>query len=250
MSGDDDLRAPATPAIELLGGGETSLLDTVDGLLNQGVLLSGDLVLGLADVDLVYLRLETLLAAADRVLGTREERAPTPGGADRSQAARRPDRAAGTPPAAVERPTARAEAQPARGQGEDASGAPGGAQPGTAHLDALRDELEQALGARPSNAEELDAAGRDRRPPRWNAEPEDVERSVARLVLALVEFLRKLMERQAIRRMEEGTLTETQVERLGQALMRLEETVHELARRFGLRPDELNLDLGPLGTLT
>ncbi len=86
-------------------------------------------------------------------------------------------------------------------------------------------------------------------PSRWNANPDDVQRSVARLVLALVEFLRKLMERQAIRRMEAGTLTPEQVEAIGVALMRLEETLKELAARFGLTPEELNLDLGPLGRL-
>jgi hypothetical protein len=86
--------------------------------------------------------------------------------------------------------------------------------------------------------------------PRWNANPEDVQKSVAQLVLALVEFLRKLLERQAIRRMEAETLDPDDVERIGLALMRLEETVHELAARFGLAPEELNLDLGPLGRLT
>lgn len=86
--------------------------------------------------------------------------------------------------------------------------------------------------------------------PRWNANPEDVQRSVAQLVLALVEFLRKLLERQAIRRMESETLSPDEIERIGLALMRLEETVHDLARQFGLTPEELNLDLGPLGRLT
>jgi hypothetical protein len=86
--------------------------------------------------------------------------------------------------------------------------------------------------------------------PRWNADPEDVQRSVAQLVLALIEFLRKLLERQAIRRMEAETLDEEEIERIGLALMRLEETVHDLAARFGLRPEELNLDLGPLGRLS
>jgi hypothetical protein len=90
---------------------------------------------------------------------------------------------------------------------------------------------------------------RGRGPGRWNADPDDVQRSVARLVLALVEFLRKLMERQAIRRMEAGTLTPEQVEAIGVALMRLEETLRELAARFGLTPEDLNLDLGPLGRL-
>lgn len=101
-------------------------------------------------------------------------------------------------------------------------------------LDALRAEIERRAAAEA---------------PRWNADPEDVQRSVARLVLALVEFLRKLMERQAIRRMENETLTPEEVEALGLALMRLEETVHELAGRFGLAPEDLNLDLGPLGRL-
>jgi len=86
-------------------------------------------------------------------------------------------------------------------------------------------------------------------PPRWNADPEDVQRSVARLVLALVEFLRKLLEKQAIRRMEGGTLTPEETEAVGQALMKLEETVNDIAARFGLTPEELNLDLGPLGRL-
>lgn len=86
--------------------------------------------------------------------------------------------------------------------------------------------------------------------PRWNADPADVQKSVAQLVLALVEFLRKLLERQAIRRMEAETLTAEEVERIGVALMRLEETVHDLARQFGLDPEELNLDLGPLGRLS
>jgi hypothetical protein len=85
--------------------------------------------------------------------------------------------------------------------------------------------------------------------PRWNANPEDVQRSVARLVLTLVEFVRQLLERQAIRRLEGGTLSSEETEAIGVALMRLEETVRDLAARFGLEPHELNLDLGPLGRL-
>ena len=85
--------------------------------------------------------------------------------------------------------------------------------------------------------------------PRWNADPEDVQRSVARLVLTLVEFVRQLLERQAIRRLEGGTLTDEQTEAVGVALMRLEETVRDIAARFELAPEDLNLDLGPLGRL-
>ena len=85
--------------------------------------------------------------------------------------------------------------------------------------------------------------------PRWNADPEDVRRSVAKLVLTLVDFLRQLLERQAIRRVEARTLTADETEKLGVALMKLEETVRDLAGRFNLTPEELNLDLGPLGRL-
>ena len=87
-------------------------------------------------------------------------------------------------------------------------------------------------------------------PARWNAEPEDVRRSVMQLVLTLVDFIRQLMERQTLRRMDEGTLTPEEIERIGVALMQLEATIHDLARQAGLDPKDLNLDLGPLGRLT
>jgi len=86
-------------------------------------------------------------------------------------------------------------------------------------------------------------------PPRWNADPEDVRRSVGKLVLTLVEFIRQVLERQAIRRMEANTLTAEETESVGLALMRLEQTVRDLADQFGLKPEDLNLDLGPIGKL-
>ena len=87
------------------------------------------------------------------------------------------------------------------------------------------------------------------RPPRWNADPEDVRRAVLKLVLTLVELIRQLLERQAIRRMEAGTLTDVETESVGLALMRLQETVLDLAKQFDISPDVLNLDLGPVGKL-
>jgi regulator of sirC expression with transglutaminase-like and TPR domain len=86
-------------------------------------------------------------------------------------------------------------------------------------------------------------------PARWNADPDEVRKSVLKLVLTLVEFIRQILERQAIRRMETNTLTAEEIEAVGLALMRLEETIRELADQFGLRPEELNLDLGPIGKL-
>jgi hypothetical protein len=84
---------------------------------------------------------------------------------------------------------------------------------------------------------------------RWNPDPDDVQRSVIKLVLSLIEFIRKLMERQAIRRLEEKTLTPEEIENVGIALMKLEQTVYQLAKRFKLDPKDLNLDLGPIGKL-
>lgn len=102
-------------------------------------------------------------------------------------------------------------------------------------IESLRHELARVAG--------------DSAPPRWNANPDDVQRSVVKLVLTLIEFIRQLLERQAIRRMDAGTLTADETEAVGQALMRLEETVRDLGARFDLAPEDLNLDLGPVGKL-
>jgi hypothetical protein len=96
---------------------------------------------------------------------------------------------------------------------------------------------------------ELERAAADRSPLRWNADPEEVQRSVAQLVLTLVEFIRRLLERQAIRRMDAGTLTDDQTEDIGRALMKLEETVREIAAKFEIPLEDLNFDLGPAGKL-
>ena len=86
-------------------------------------------------------------------------------------------------------------------------------------------------------------------PKRVNADPHNVEKGLAKLVLTLVDLLRQLMERQAVRRMEGGTLTDDEVERLGQTFMKLEQRMGELKKAFGLEGEDLNLDLGPLGKL-
>jgi len=105
---------------------------------------------------------------------------------------------------------------------------------GIAEVESLRAELQQLTKSAPA---------------RWNADPEEVRKSVLKLVLTLVEFIRQILERQAIRRMETNTLTAEEVEAVGLALMRLEETIRDLADQFGLRPEELNLDLGPIGKI-
>jgi Gas vesicle protein K len=84
---------------------------------------------------------------------------------------------------------------------------------------------------------------------RVEADPENVERGLAQLVLTIVELLRQLMERQALRRVEAGGLDDDSVERLGRTLMALESRMEELKRVFGLADEDLNIDLGPLGRL-
>jgi gas vesicle protein GvpK len=84
---------------------------------------------------------------------------------------------------------------------------------------------------------------------RVNADPEGLEQGLAKLVLTLIELLRQLMERQALRRIEGGSLSADEIERLGETFMLLAERMEELKREFGLEDEDLNIDLGPLGNL-
>lgn len=119
------------------------------------------------------------------------------------------------------------------------------ASPGT------RRRRDKVLGGTPdlqlfgSELDRLDSALRRR----VNADRDSLEKGLAQLVLTLVELLRQLMERQALRRMDGGTLSPDEVERLGQTFMLLQQRMDELKEQFGLEDDDLNLDLGPLGRL-
>ena len=86
-------------------------------------------------------------------------------------------------------------------------------------------------------------------PERVDVDPEGVEQGLAKLVLTLIEFLRQLLERQAVRRMDGGGLSDDEIERMGLALMMLDQKMGELAAQFGLDREDLNVDLGPLGKL-
>ncbi len=134
------------------------------------------------------------------------------------------------------RPARKSSRKPVRRTRTPASAdAPVGAAIGIQEIESLRAELERIAG--------------DARPPRWNANPDDVRRSVVKLVLTLVEFIRELLERQAIRRVEAATLTPDETEAIGLALMRLEQTIRDLGAQFDIAPEDLNLDLGPIGRL-
>lgn len=105
----------------------------------------------------------------------------------------------------------------------------------TAHVDEFIDELRYVTESLPE---------------RINVDAESVEQGLARLVLTLIEFIRRLLEKQAIKRMEGGNLSSEQIENLGLALMKLEEKMQVLKQQFNLTDEDLNLDLGPLGRLS
>jgi len=101
-------------------------------------------------------------------------------------------------------------------------------------IDEIAEELEKVENALPN---------------RINADPENVEHGLSKLVLTLIELIRKLMEKQAMRRIESDSLNEEEIERLGETLMKLENKMNELKEIFGLTDEDLNLNLGPLGDL-
>ncbi|MEU8585775.1 gas vesicle protein K [Streptomyces sp. NPDC048664] len=125
--------------------------------------------------------------------------------------------------------------------------------PGPAdRLGEVADAAARAFRLLPAVPEDI-ASAQPRRPPRparrISADPDTVERDLIRLVLTLVELLRQLMERQALHRVDQGDLSEEEEERLGATLMILHDRMNDLCAQYGLTMEDLNLDLGPLGTL-
>ena len=116
----------------------------------------------------------------------------------------------------------------------------------------MRDDLVASVDVRAESAAAFETELRELArtlPERINANPENVENGLARLVLTLIELLRNVLEHQAVRRMDGGTLSEEEIERLGLALFRLNERMQELKSTFGLTDQDLSIDLGPLGRL-
>jgi hypothetical protein len=198
-----------------------ALVDAVDHLLNRGVVLTGETTLSLAGVDLVYVGLNLLVASVETLQqgrpGSGGPAASTPGAVPPPPA---PRTAPGPPPSPLSPPGTEWYARP---QPVPEQPAPGPTAPAVYSLAGLPERL----------------GGPEERP----------ERGLARLVLALVEVLRQILERQAVRRMEGGALADDAVERMGLALQELEAKMAELRAAFDLGEDDLNLDLGPLGRL-
>lgn len=168
----------------------TTLLEVLDRVIDKGVVVDGEVMLQVADIDLVNVGLKLVLCSTERLRGLRSGKTPL------SKEELERERVA---------------------------------------LKKLEQDLNQAVKFVPAivNAES----------------PKRAEHALAKLVLTLIELIRKLMERQAMRRISGGSLTDFEVERLGLTFKALEKKMEEMKQVFGIKDHELNLELGPLGNL-
>jgi hypothetical protein len=195
------------------------LADLVSALLDKGVVLRGEVDISVADIDLLRLDLGALLAAVETEVRRQRSRTASLAGT-LGPPALTPD---GGPPL-----RGRAESVAAGYVAPDVR-AVGEARRGGGEVEVELQEVAPSL------------------PERVNVDPDGVENGLARLVLTLIEVLRKVLEHQAIRRMEGGSLSGEEIERLGLGLLRLHDQMNELKAVFGLTDDDLQIDLGPLG---
>ncbi|HEX6627762.1 MAG TPA: gas vesicle protein GvpJ [Gemmatimonadaceae bacterium] len=193
---------------DLLGEPRLELAEVLSHVLDKGVVLRGEVMLAVADIDLIKLDLGLLLTAVETAMRKQQlhggRRVSLPAGEVGSE---------GLVESTSEGEVVRALEPP-----RDAS---------VTHLTEVAEGL----------------------PPRLNTDPEKVENGLAKLVLTLIEVLRKVLEHQAVRRMEGGHLSEAEIEKLGVALLRLNDRMQEMKGVFGLTDEDLQIDLGPLGKL-
>jgi len=196
---------------DLFGEPRVELSEVLNHILDKGVVLKGEVMLAVADIDLIKLDLGLLLSAVETAMRTpRVSGARTLGLASPGLESPRPQASSGST---------------MESQVVDSLGAP---------ADAPVTPLENV-------AENL--------PQRLNTDPDKVENGLAKLVLTLIEVLRKVLEHQAVRRMEGGHLSDAEIEKLGVALLRLNDRMQDMKGIFGLTDDDLQIDLGPLGKL-
>jgi hypothetical protein len=196
---------------EIFGEPRVELSEVLNHILDKGVVLKGEVMLAVADIDLIQLDLGLLLTAVEAAI-------------------RRP-RVAGAGTLGLAAP--RLEPRPTASSGSTME-----SQVVVDSLDAPKDAVVTPLE---TVAESL--------PQRLNTDPEKVENGLAKLVLTLIEVLRKVLEHQAVRRMEGGHLSDAEIEKLGVALLRLNDRMQDMKGIFGLTDDDLQIDLGPLGKL-
>ena len=239
---------------------QVSLLDLLDRLLEKGVVIDGEILLTVADIDLVYLGLKCVLASVETLEknssgNTRPKTCGQTRGLDPSrdllcEAGEVVERTATLPGT---RQPARAETgdvfDPVPSEGKKSLGS---AKVKIEPIQTKHEFSETPFFENPRDPQTSTVSPRESKNKinnKINIESEKVEKGLVRLVLTVVELLRKLMERQAIRRMEGGSLRPRKMEELGLAFLRLDEKMQELKKFFGLKDEDLNLSLGPLGNL-
>ena len=200
-----------------------TILELLDRLLDKGVVVKGEVLLSVADIDLVYLNLGLLLSSVKTV----EKAARKGGNGETTLFSWQSSSEANF----LDEPQIEAGVKK---QGEEI-------------LDNEQGYRGEAVtGTLPSVIDHgLEPIFR----PKANVDPKNVEKGLAKLVLTLVDLIRKLMEKQAVRRMEGGFLTAGEIERMGNAFFLLDEKMEQLKKTFALKDEDLNLDLGPLGEL-
>jgi len=244
---------------------EVTLFDLLDTALDRGIVVQGDATISVADVDLVFLGLKVVLTSVETMRSWRrggdQGRESKDNSNCRTLAITQPH-GAQPPPAVNGRDACPEDGEGAGSERNRRESRRYKAVADTGHLPThprppLRapsafagDEVPlQPTKGSPEGAK-CRAVRRPRAPcERLAAEPEKAEKGLAKLVLTVVELLRRLLEQQAIRRMQGGSLSEEEIERMGEVFQRLEHKIKELKRVFGLEGEELNLELGPLGRL-
>lgn len=224
-------------ADQILQRQRVTLLDLLDRLIDKGVVAKGEVVLTVADVELVYLNLGLLLSSVKTV-----ENAARRGGDGKNAALPGPFSDQGKPPDQLQPEADRTEGVSFPATEETLRTKKGREKEGSQE----RGTGQTIAGSLPSlaSAKPRQVAGS-----RAKIDQNNVEKGLVKLVLTLVELVRQLMERQAIRRVEEGQLSEREIENVGNAFSILDEKMEELKKTFGLADEDLNLDLGPLGEL-
>jgi hypothetical protein len=258
----DRFTAPSAMSDQIVKNQHFSLLELLDRLLDKGVMVKGEILLSVADIDLVYLNLGLLLSSVKTV----------------EQAARRGGR--GEAELISWQTTAQEEfldePLPEVEGGEGAMmhidkriGQPLADQSAVARIRGMmkRDDQSAPTAAIPFTQENRQGDSGDGETrarmlpsaidcgldhfsePKTNIDPQNVEKGLTKLVLTLVDLIRKLMEKQAVRRIEAGQLHAREIERMGDTFLLLDEKMEQLKKTFGLQDEDLNLDLGPLGEL-
>lgn len=227
-----------------------TLADIVNRLLDRGVIVGGDIALSIAGVELAYVGLRGLITSASTARGLGLTVGPVSSGASPL-----PPVGTGAPLPPVDGAEAGAPAAGLGGRtaesGTNLASAPEFGTTGEG-IPRVEGPGTEASSAGPALDDAVSALAHEvsrHLPKAVDISPEGVQRDLGRLVLTLVELIRRIVEHQAIRRMDDGDLDEERIERMGLALERLQATMHELRAVFGLAEEDLDIDLGPLGPL-